>query len=53
LKADPETRSIPVILCAGEENRQRAADSGASYYVQKPVAAGPLLFGVRQVLGSL
>ena len=50
LRADPETRSLPVILLtarAGEEDRVEGLDAGADDYLVKPFTARELLARVR------
>ena len=50
LKASPETASIPVVVCTGDEDFQLAADLGASLYLRKPVTPEEVLAGVQQVI---
>jgi CheY-like chemotaxis protein len=37
LKADPTTRSIPVLICSGFYEKERSLAEGADGYLQKPV----------------
>jgi response regulator RpfG family c-di-GMP phosphodiesterase len=55
LKADPETRSIPVALLTGSEGGTRvAADSaGADAFVRKPFSPLELLAVVERLVGGL
>ncbi len=54
IRADPSTRSIPIILVAtrGEtDNLERGYASGCNDYVTKPLDATELLSKVRSILG--
>ncbi len=51
LKADPVTRSIPVIICSVLEDPDLAQLLGAAGYLQKPIAQADLLGAVER-LGS-
>lgn len=54
LKADPETKHIPVIALTAHamaEDRQRALDAGADEYESKPVDLNRLLEKITQLLG--
>jgi signal transduction histidine kinase/DNA-binding response OmpR family regulator len=53
LRADPRTRSVPVILLsarAGEEARLQALEAGADDYLVKPFAARELMARVEGIL---
>ena len=55
LKADPKTRSIPLIMLtahAFDEHRQRAADVGADAFLPKPVLPDALALEIRKVLAA-
>jgi two-component system, cell cycle response regulator DivK len=55
LKADPETRSLPLIMLtahAFEQHRQRAAATGADAYLAKPVLPDALAVEIRKVLAE-
>jgi signal transduction histidine kinase len=49
LKADPDTRSIPVIVVSIVEERARGAALGASAYLVKPVSRDDLLDALASV----
>lgn len=54
LKADPATRSIPVIALtahAMSDDRQRALDAGCDEYDTKPVELNRLLRKMEELLG--
>lgn len=54
IRADPSTRSIPIILVTtrGESyNLERGYASGCNDYVTKPIDAAQLLSKVRSILG--
>jgi CheY-like chemotaxis protein len=53
LKASPETRHLPVIICSVLHEPQLAQAMGASGYVTKPVSQDRLLETLRQWLGPL
>ena len=48
LKRDPATKSIPVHVISGEEQWQRALDSGAFAHLKKPASEEALTDGLRQ-----
>jgi CheY-like chemotaxis protein len=53
LKADPETRHIPVIMLTAHaftEHRERAAKVGADAFLAKPVLPDVLAVEIRKVL---
>ncbi len=53
IKADPETRSIPVIALTGEVvDRQKVIDAGCDDFLKKPVPAHGLLAKIQTLLGS-
>ncbi len=47
LKADPETRAIPVIICSVLDDPQLAHALGAAAYLQKPITQRDLLDALR------
>jgi signal transduction histidine kinase/ActR/RegA family two-component response regulator len=49
LKADPETRSIPVVVVSIVEERARGAALGAAVYLVKPVSRDDLLDALASV----
>ena len=58
LRADPHTRSVPIVLLsarAGEEARIEGFDIGADDYLYKPFSAGELMarVGARVEMGKL
>lgn len=55
LKADPATRSIPLIMLtahAFSEHRERAAEVGADAFLAKPVLPDDLAIEIRRVLAA-
>jgi two-component system cell cycle response regulator DivK len=55
LKADPETRAIPVIALtayASPEDRQQAADAGCDGFLAKPVDPRRVIAEVERFLGA-
>ena len=55
LKADPATRSIPLIMLtahAFSEHRERAAEVGADAFLAKPVLPDVLATEIRRVLAA-
>ncbi len=55
LKADPETRSIPLIMLTAHafaEHRDRAAEVGADAFLAKPVLPDTLAAEIRKVLAA-
>jgi CheY-like chemotaxis protein len=56
LRADPETRHIPIILVTtrGEaESLEQGYENGCNDYVTKPVNSAELLSKVRSLLGAV
>lgn len=51
LKTDPETRSIPVIVCSIVDERGRGFSLGAAEYLVKPFTEEELLEAIRRVDG--
>lgn len=49
LKADPETRDIPVVMITMVDDRERAYTLGAAEYLNKPIDRGALL----EIMGRL
>lgn len=55
LKADPATRSIPLIMLTAHafpEHRERAAEVGADAFLAKPVLPDTLAAEIRKVLAA-
>lgn len=52
LKKDPETRSIPVIICSIIENQERGFSLGAVDYLTKPILEEDLLRALRRLNGK-
>ena len=55
LKADPETKAIPVIMLTARGHvltRQEATDSGAALFITKPFSPSLLLAEVQKILTS-
>jgi CheY-like chemotaxis protein len=51
LKSKPQTKSIPVVnLSASLNDRRKALDLGANYFVQKPFTAETVLSALDSVL---
>lgn len=50
LKADPETRGIPVLLFSILSAADRASDAGADAFLQKPLDDGALIATVEELL---
>jgi CheY-like chemotaxis protein len=50
LKADPETRGIPIIVLSGRQEQERALQHGADAYMEKPCHPDLLLAQVLQLL---
>ncbi len=51
LKRDPTTKDIPVHVISGEEQWQRALDSGAFAHLKKPASEDALTHAFDQLLG--
>jgi hypothetical protein len=51
LKRDPATKAIPVHVISGEEQWQRALDSGAFAHLQKPATEEALMSAFDNLLG--
>ena len=49
LKADPETRDIPVVMITMVDERERAYTLGAAEYLNKPIDRGALLEIMRRL----
>jgi len=52
LKQDPDTRSIPVVICSIVENRQKGINLGAVGYLTKPVLEDDLLKALQRLNGG-
>jgi CheY-like chemotaxis protein len=52
LKSDPETASIPVIICTASSDRRRALDAGAAAFIAKPVTPDDVIEVVREQLAD-
>lgn len=55
LKADPDTRSIPLIMLTAHafaEHRDRAAEVGADAFLTKPVLPDTLAAEIRKILAA-
>jgi two-component system alkaline phosphatase synthesis response regulator PhoP len=55
LKADPATRSIPVIMLTAksqDDDVLTGYKEGAEYYITKPCSSRDLVYGIRLVLGK-
>ncbi len=50
LKEDPETKEIPVIICSILEEKEKAANMGASNYLVKPFLPDDLVTAVKKVV---
>jgi len=53
LKANPETRSIPVIICSILEDQGKASSLGASNYLTKPILEDDLIQALARLNGSI
>jgi signal transduction histidine kinase/ActR/RegA family two-component response regulator len=53
LKADPNTRSIPVIICSILEDQGKASSLGASNYLTKPILEDDLIQALTRLNGSV
>ena len=53
LKADPDTRAIPVIICSVLDDPHLARALGAAAYLQKPIGQRDLLDALRALTGPL
>jgi signal transduction histidine kinase/DNA-binding response OmpR family regulator len=49
LKENPATAHVPVVVCTGRNNRERAAALGAADFLSKPLSAEQLREAVRRV----
>ncbi|MCS6993391.1 MAG: GAF domain-containing protein [Anaerolineales bacterium] len=52
LKADPETRNIPVIVCSIIEEQDKGFSLGAADYLVKPISQEDLLASLRMLNGD-
>jgi len=52
LKADPETRNIPVIVCSIIEDEEKGFSLGAADYLVKPISEEDLLGSLRLLNGD-
>lgn len=52
LKADPETRNIPVIICSIVEEEEKGFSLGAADYLVKPISREDLLGSLRLLNGD-
>ncbi len=52
LKADPETRNIPVIICSIVEEEERGFSLGAADYLVKPISGEDLLGSLHLLNGD-
>jgi signal transduction histidine kinase/ActR/RegA family two-component response regulator len=52
LKHDPQTASIPVILCTAVEDEERARELGTDMYLQKPFSTDQLLTCIQNLFPS-
>jgi CheY-like chemotaxis protein len=52
LKADPATRSIPVVVMSAGEGRRAALDAGADDFLAKPFGIDQLAAAVHRGLGG-
>ncbi len=50
LKRDPETSTIPIIVCTAQDERRRGLALGAAAYLIKPVLPATLLEALRLIL---
>jgi signal transduction histidine kinase/CheY-like chemotaxis protein len=50
LKADPETLSIPVIVCTVDPDEDRSAVLGAAVHLRKPFEAGDLIASIQKMV---
>jgi signal transduction histidine kinase/ActR/RegA family two-component response regulator len=53
LKANPETQSIPVIICSILEDQGKASSLGASNYLMKPILEDDLIQALTRFNGSI
>ena len=53
LKANPDTRSIPVIICTILEDQGKASSLGASNYLTKPILEDDLIQALTSLNGSV
>ena len=51
LKSNEKTRSIPVVVAAEIEDKRRALEAGADYFLSKPIAINELSTRVKSLLG--
>jgi CheY-like chemotaxis protein len=49
LKAHPETRDIPLVLCAWENIEQQCIDEGADAYLHKPILYQDFLTALTRI----
>jgi len=52
IKADPETRNVPVIICSIVEEEERGFSLGASDYLVKPILEEDLLGSLNRLNGD-
>ena len=50
LRADPATRSIPIVVVSGQPERESALAAGAALFLLKPCLPHQLLAQIRQLL---
>ena len=53
LKANPETRSIPVIICSILEDQGKASSLGSSNYLTKPILEDDLIQALARLNGGI
>lgn len=51
LKADPETRNTPIIICSIVEEEEKGFSLGASDYLVKPILEDDLLGWITRLMG--
>ncbi len=50
LKSNEKTRSIPIVVAAETEDRRRAKEAGADYFLSKPISINELSAVVNSLL---